>query len=275
MSSGRLSRIWHARSLLWLQPLGQWRTSCYIPMTMNNKLKIGTCGFRVSRLNYPQLLSCVEIQHTFYQPPQLATLKRWREETPTEFEFTLKAWQLITHAAKSPTYKRLKRNLSEIEQGEAGYFRPTAIVQEAWETTLACAQALQAKTILFQCPASFQQTNENVANLERFFTGINRGTLNFCWEPRGNWDRKVVKAICRDLKLWHVVDPFAEQTTTPNKCYFRLHGRKGWRYKYEEVELEELAAMLPKNKSAYVFFNNIHMTEDAVRLEEIIKEKDS
>ena len=51
-----------------------------------------------------------------------------------------------------------------------------------------------------------------------------------------------------------------------------LHGRKGWRYKYEEVELEELAAMIPKNKRSYVFFNNIHMTEDALRLQEIIKE---
>ncbi len=239
---------------------------------MANKLKIGTSGFRMASSEYMQLLSCVEVQHTFYQPPQLATLERWRKDAPAEFEFTLKAWQLITHAAKSPTYKRLKRKLSAVEQQEAGYFKPTAIVQEAWEVTLACAKALQAQTILFQCPASFQQTKENIANLEKFFVGISRGKLNFGWEPRGAWDRKLVKAICQELNLWHVVDPFAAQTVTPGKCYFRLHGRKGWRYKYEEVELEELAAMLPKNKRSYVFFNNIHMTEDALRLQEIIKE---
>ena len=239
---------------------------------MESKLKIGTSGFRMTSIEYMQLLSCVEVQHTFYQPPQLATLERWRKEAPAEFEFTLKAWQLITHAAKSPTYKRLKRKLSAVELAEAGYFKPTAIIQEAWEVTLACAKALQAKTILFQCPASFRQTKENIANLEKFFAGISRGKLNFCWEPRGAWDRKLVKAICQDLNLWHVVDPFAEQTVTPSKCYFRLHGRKGWRYKYEEVELEELAAMIPKNKRSYVFFNNIHMTEDALRLQEIIKE---
>jgi uncharacterized protein YecE (DUF72 family) len=62
------------------------------------------------------------------------------------------------------------------------------------------------------------------------------------------------------------------KTTTPEKCYLRLHGRNGWRYKYEEGELEELAMMLPRRKSCYVFFNNIHMTEDALRFQEIIKE---
>lgn len=238
---------------------------------MKGKVKIGTSGFRIPKVEYAQLLSCVEIQQTFYQPPQASTLERWRAETPLEFEFTLKAWQLITHEAKSPTYKRLKKKLSELEKQETGYFKSTSIVKEAWETTLACAKALQAKTILFQCPASFKQTRENISNLEKFFSSINRGKLNFCWEPRGVWDNTVVKSICAELNLWHVVDPFVGRTVTPGKCYFRLHGRKGWRYKYDEGELEELAAMLPENHSSYVFFNNIHMTEDALKFQEIIK----
>ena len=239
---------------------------------MKRKVQIGTCGFRIPKVEYAELLSCVEVQQTFYQPPQISTLERWREATPPEFEYTLKAWQLITHEAKSPTYKRLKKKLTEVERQEAGYFKATPIVKEAWETTLACAEALKAKTILFQCPASFKQTRENISNLENFFSSIKRGAFNFCWEPRGDWESKIVKGICEALKLWHVVDPFVGKTVTPNRCYFRLHGRKGWRYKYEEGELEELAAMLPESQSAYVFFNNIHMTEDALRFREIVKE---
>ncbi|MBA3631199.1 MAG: DUF72 domain-containing protein [Acidobacteria bacterium] len=242
---------------------------------MKNKVKIGTCGFRTSKDDYFQLLSTVEIQHTFYQPPQIATLERWRKESPPEFEFTLKAWQLITHAAKSPTYKRLKKKLSEIEQQEAGYFKPTAIVKEAWDATLACAKALKAKTILFQCPASFKPTRENIANLENFFSSINREKFNFCWEPRGDWNEKIVKDICKNLDLWHTVDPFLKKTETPEKCYFRLHGRNGWRYKYEESELEELATLLPKNRISYIFFNNIEMTEDALKFQEIVDEYSS
>lgn len=238
---------------------------------MNSKANIGTCGFRIPRVEYTQLLSCVEIQHTFYQPPQLVTLERWRQETPPEFEFTLKAWQLITHEPKSPTYKRLKKKLSENEKAEAGYFKPSALVREAWEITRACAEALKAKTILFQCPASFKQTKENILNLEKFFSRIGQDKFNYCWEPRGDWDDRVVESICENLNLWHVVDPFVRKSVTPTKCYFRLHGRKGWRYKYEEGELSELATMLPENNGSYVFFNNIHMTEDALKFKEIIK----
>jgi len=266
---------------------------------MKSKPRIGTSGFGIARVEYVQLFSCVEIQHTFYQPPKISTLERWRENTPPDFEFVLKAWQLITHDPRSPTYRRLKRKLSEGEQQEAGSFKSTSIVKEAWEVTLACAQALKARTILFQCPASFKQTKENISNLEEFFGNLNRQKIhdeqfNFCWEPRGDWargdwDRKVVKRICDDLNLWHVVDPFTAESVTPDNRYFRLHGRNGWRYEYEEGELQELAAMLPKRlaksdrgpqaggplgvaETPYVFFNNARMTEDALRFQAITQE---
>ena len=239
---------------------------------MKSRINIGTCGFRLNKIEYAALFSCVEIQQTFYQPPQIPTLERWREAMPEEFEFTLKAWQLITHEAKSPTYKRLTKKLTVAEKEEAGYFKPTAIVAKAWETTLACAKALKAKTILFQCPASFKPYAENIENLERFFSNIKRGKLNFVWEPRGAWDDKTIKEICERHNLWHVVDPFKNITVTPDRCYYRLHGITGWRYKYEAGELEELVSLLPKNKRSYVFFNNIEMTEDALRFQEIIKD---
>lgn len=238
---------------------------------MKTRINIGTCGFRTNKIEYAALLSCVEIQQTFYQPPQIKTLERWRAEMPPDFEFTLKAWQLITHEARSPTYQRLKRNLTEKEKSEAGRFQPSAIVREAWETTLACAAALKAKTILFQCPASFKPYAENIANLENFFSGIKRGQLDFAWEPRGDWSDQTIREICERHDLRHVVDPFKNITVTPDRCYYRLHGVTGWRYKYETDELEELVSLLPKNKNSYVFFNNIEMTDDALRFQEIVK----
>jgi uncharacterized protein YecE (DUF72 family) len=234
-----------------------------------SKLKIGTCGFRSNKTEYSKILPAVEIQHTFYQPPQIKTLERWRAAMPDEFEFVIKAWQLITHEAKSPTYRRLKKKLTETEKQEAGSFKPTEIVGEAWETTSQCAAALKAKTILFQCPASFEQTTENIENLEKFFSSIKRDKMIFAWEPRGDWNPNIIKSICANLDLWHTVDPFENKSLTPGKIYYRLHGRTGWRYKYEENELEELAEMLPKSKTSYVFFNNIYMTEDALTLKNI------
>lgn len=91
--------------------------------------------------------------------------------------------------------------MTEKELAEAGFFKPTDIVKEALETTLACAKALKARTILFQCPAKFTPTPENVANLKQFFSQIKRGKLNFACEPRGAWKDEVVKDICEELDL--------------------------------------------------------------------------
>ena len=231
---------------------------------VTGKTKIGTSGFGVAQAEYARTFSCVEVQHTFYEPPRLTTLARWRSQMPADFEFTLKAWQLITHEAKSPTYRRLKRKLSETEKAEAGYFKATAIVNEAWSATLAAAEVLKAKTILFQCPSSFKQTAENIASMEKFFGSIERQDLKLCWEPRGDWDAEVVRSICVSLELCHVVDPFVGRTVTPDKYYFRLHGRSGWRYQYDLDELKELASLV-KSNHGYVFFNNSKMTEDALK----------
>jgi uncharacterized protein YecE (DUF72 family) len=237
-------------------------------------VRIGCSGFRSSRAAYYQVLDSVEVQQTFYQPPQVSTLRRWREEAPAGFEFTVKVWQLVTHRASSPTYRRLKRQLTDEERDGAGFFRPTDIVGEAWGLTRECAEALRARALLFQCPASFGPTGENVENLRRFFRGAAREDATFCWEPRGGWPRGLVSELCEELGLWHVVDPFVERTATPGRCYFRLHGRKGWRYKYEEGELEELHSMLPRDAASYVFFNNVEMLDDAARFRAIAEADD-
>lgn len=241
---------------------------------MKQNIKIGTCGFgRSKRPEYVASLPVVEIQHTFYNPPQIKTLEKWRAEVPDDFEFTLKAWQMITHESSSPTYRRLKRPLTDKETDEAGFFKPTDTVREALELTLECAKALRAKTILFQCPAKFQPLPENILNLKQFFSNIDRGELNFAWEPRGQlWEDAVIKEICDESGLWHCVDPFARQTVTPDRCYYRLHGIPRWRYTYEDDELVELVSLLPKKNLSYVFFNNITMKDDAGRLKKIVQE---
>jgi len=240
-------------------------------------IKVGTCGYgRTRKHDYAAALNCVEIQHTFYKPPQVKTLEGWRAEMPEGFEFTLKAWQFITHDGGTPTYKRLKRDLTEKEAREVGSFRPTESVDYGWQVTLESAKALRARTILFQCPAKFVQSETNVKNMRKFFKKAERDDLNFAWEPRGKTrGDNTIEKICRDLDLWHCVDPFARRTLTPNRCYYRLHGIGGYRYKYEEGELEELVSLLPKDNLSYVFFNNNAMFDDAVRFKQIVEEESS
>ncbi|MBA3766004.1 MAG: DUF72 domain-containing protein, partial [Acidobacteria bacterium] len=156
-------------------------------MNVNVQLiKTGCCGFRMSQAEYRAHFPVVEVQQTFYQPPKVETLRRWREDAPPDFEFTLKAWMLITHEARSPVYRRLKRELTETEREGAGGFRASKIVREAWAKTLSCIEALNARRVLFQCPASFTPVAPNIKRLRRFFTSIERpNNLQLLWEPRG------------------------------------------------------------------------------------------
>lgn len=132
-------------------------------------IRVGCCGWPVRREEYYRHFSLVEIQESFYNLPQLKTVERWRAAAPPEFEFVLKAPQLITHEPTSPTYRRLRKKLAEAEKKRYGAFKPTAEVHAAWKATLALAQALRSKIVVFQCPASFTPTPEHRENLGAFF----------------------------------------------------------------------------------------------------------
>ena len=230
-------------------------------------LKIGCCGFPVVKEKYAERFPVVEVQQTFYQPPKISTLQNWGALMPDYFEFTLKAWQIITHTAKSPTYRRLKTKLTAEEFNQCGAFQATPMVQRAWEITRACAEALAARQILFQCPASFTPTPQNIAQMRRFFTSIERGNLKLLWEPRGNWPESLVLSFCKEMKLVHVVDPFLSQSVTKDFIYFRLHGGKDFKHVFSDEELQSVARLIPADKPAYVMFNNINMWEDARRFQ--------
>lgn len=230
-------------------------------------LQIGCCGFPVVKEKYAKCFQAVEVQQTFYQPPKVCTLKNWRALMPEHFEFTLKAWQLITHTAKSPTYRRLKTKLTEAELAQCGAFQNTPMVQRAWETTRACAKALAARHVLFQCPASFTPAPQNIEQMRHFFGSIERHHLKLLWEPRGSWPDSLVLSLCQELDLVHVVDPFLSRSVTPDFVYLRLHGGKDFKHVFSDEELQAVARLIPSGKPAYVMFNNINMWEDARRFQ--------
>lgn len=233
--------------------------------------KVGCCGFPVSWEKYFEALGVVEIQQTFYQPPKPQTARRWRDEAPDGFEFTVKAWQLITHEASSPTYRRLRTPLSEEERRQVDAFRWTDPVRRAWETTLQTARLLGADKVLFQCPAGFKPTQEHKDRMRRFFGGIERGGLVCIWEPRGEWRPEEIAGLCQELNLVHCVDPFQAEPATSGLGYYRLHGIGGYRHEYTDGELAQLRGYAAAGSASYFLFNNVTMWDDALRLREVLK----
>lgn len=231
---------------------------------------VGCCGWTEAQSKYVKTFDTIELQTTFYQPPGDAAVQRWKLQAPSGFQFCMKAWQLITHTPSSPTYRRLKTGVADSERDLYGNFRSSEQVALAWERTREIAHIIDAKAIVFQCPASFLPTRQNIHNLEIFFREIERDDRIIVWEPRGDdWTDQLVRDICDANQLVHCVDPFVRESTCGASVYWRLHGRAGHRYRYTDSDLQELNSKLEASSALAgpncIMFNNISSREDALR----------
>ncbi len=84
--------------------------------------------------------------------------------------------------------------------------------------------------MLLQCPASFRDCPEHVANLRSFCRNLDRGSFQ--------------------APLWG------------EPLYLRLHGGPGYRHRYTAEELSRLKALVA-GRPAYVLFNNLDRFDDA------------
>ena len=231
-------------------------------------IKVGCCGFPVRRELYFKEFSLVEVQKTFYDIGNPRTYEKWRKEAPENFEFTLKAWQVITHPVTSPTYRRMKSKWGNPEN--YGFFKPTSEVRTAWDKTRQIAEILGASIVVFQTPPSFHQTPENLENIRNFFSFLSGENLRFALELRGRWEREVVHDVIEEFGLIKVIDPFKEKPLEGEINYFRLHGRGGYRYKYCKEELRVLRSRC-KGRINYCLFNNTFMWEDSLEFKKMIE----
>lgn len=181
----------------------------------------------------------------------------------------MKAWQLITHTPASPTYRRLKMQISPRERSLYGSFQPTEQVWLAWERTREIARIVDAQVVVFQCPKSFLPTRENISNLSRFYREIDRDGRILAWEPRGeDWRPELIRDICAASNLIHCVDPFQSTALYGDAYYWRLHGKGGYRYRYTDEDLEELKRKVRLSRLPgpnYILFNNVYSNQDALR----------
>jgi len=242
------------------------------------EIKVGCCGFPVGRKKYYTNFDVVEINSTFYQIPSKEIAERWFREAPQQnFNFCIKAWQLITHLSTSPTYRRVREKINSPEM--YGFFKNNKYVFNAWERTLEIAEILRAKVIVFQCPPNFTCENSNIKNLRQFFKKISKDAKGIYLgiEFRDtSWKESIVEQLCAELNLIHVVDPLHSKSFSLQEMrYYRLHGsydssgKINYRHKYSDEELEKVISLCT-GEINYILFNNVYMYDDALKLKKYI-----
>lgn len=231
---------------------------------MTSAQKAGCAGFPVARQRYFQALGAVEIGTSFYNLPRLETAQAWRAEAPKGFDFALRAWQLITHPGDSAGYGRTRLALAPKRRPFCGHFKATPEVDRAWAATKAVAEALAAKFIVFETPASFYPDSNHLRDLYKFFQSIDRGTCSFVWQPRSKeWKEKLTAKVCADLKLTLPSRPLEGREGFGNVHYIQLpEMEKG----YTDADLRQVRQSC-QGKPAYVFFRNRACWDDARRFQ--------
>lgn len=238
-------------------------------------MKIGCCGwgfftpkkyfgdkwkdtFRNALQAYSKLFNCVEVNSTFYKIPSIKTVKRWYRDVRKirdDFEFTVKVNRKITHELK---------------------FRNGCI--DEFERIKEVARILRANVLVFQSPASFKPTEENLKRVKKFFNSIDREKFNIVWEVRWKkeWKRDIVRVLFSQINISQCVDPLRQKPFfIKNLLYLRLHGfgNPMYRYSFNKNELEKIINICNtyRDKRIYILFNNYNCYNNAITLSGMFK----
>jgi uncharacterized protein YecE (DUF72 family) len=223
---------------------------------------------------YAQHFKIVEINATYYAIPNPQTFERMLGNTPSDFQFTVKANGKMTHEKTD--------NKSVFDQFE--------------EAIQPLVEANKLKGILAQFPGSFRNTQENRAYLSQFGDTLSKYPLiaefrHISWDKEPTFDflRNLGISYCSvdEPELPGLMPPTVVATTKLG--YVRFHGRnkEAWfggdsseRYNYFYSD-NELTDWIPKIKhlsnvtdEVLIFFNNCHAghaAKNALKMQDMLQ----
>jgi uncharacterized protein YecE (DUF72 family) len=119
---------------------------------------------------YAEQFPLVEVDSTYYTPPNERNSELWVARTPPEFRFNVKAFSLLTQHPTRPSalYKDLRQGLDPELAAKANVYAkdlPAAVVDEVWERFLSALEPLhdagKLGALLFQFPQWFTIRTSN------------------------------------------------------------------------------------------------------------------
>ena len=227
-------------------------------------MKAGCAGFPVGRDRYWRTLSFVEAL-TGETLPRPGTLAEWRSGAPAVAEFSVQAHRMITHGREDRGFPPAGRKLSPARQSRCGGFRETLEAHEAWAATKAAADALGAKIVLFETPASFQPGPDRLRDMYRFFKALARGRLTCVWQPGGAaWGDSLLEKVCGELGLIRAYDPLTQRAPRRGALrYLRPRGPRSGGFSVDNLSTIGAAA---REAPSYLVFTHRDAFRDLVRL---------
>ncbi|RLQ96547.1 DUF72 domain-containing protein [Falsibacillus albus] len=214
----------------------------------------------------------VEVDASFYAVQPLANVKKWVRDTPSAFQFIVKAYQGMTGH----------------QRGEIPFTTREEMFSAFRDSILPFKEHGKLAMILFQFPPWFDCNKENVDYIR--YCRAEMGDLPLALEFRNqSWfrpeylDKTIsfmqkegwIHSVCDEPQAGEGSVPAILQATDRDKTLLRLHGRNihGWNkpnggdwrevrylYRYNEEELRQIKSYVEKlsgqSSDIYVLFNN-------------------
>jgi uncharacterized protein YecE (DUF72 family) len=189
--------------------------------------------------HYAQFFATVESNNAFYRLPEHATFVAWRERTPPDFRWAVKASRFLTHIRRlrdpeEPVARLMARAAGLGDKLDAILLQLPPTLKADAELLRECLAQFPAGTRVAVEPRHESWwTDEIRALLERYGAAL-------CWADR---EEKPI------APLWRTTD----------WGYLRLHtGVENWRYRPETLQLwaDRLADTWAADEDVLVYFNN-------------------
>jgi uncharacterized protein YecE (DUF72 family) len=207
---------------------------------------------------YVQHFDTLELNNSFYRLPTIQAFECWRDSTPRNFVFAVKASRFITHN------KKLKDP------------------ENALENLLPRAEHLGNKLgpILFQLPPKWKVNVERVRELLEVLPKEHRYAFEF---RELSWLKPEINRVLEEFNAAFCIYQLAGYHTpleiTADFSYVRLHGPEAGKYQgsYSDERLGNWARWIQEQskrlKAIYVYFDNDqagYAAQNALRLREMV-----
>jgi uncharacterized protein YecE (DUF72 family) len=202
---------------------------------------------------YSRVFNFVEVNHTFYDYPDLRMVERWRRIVPKDFTFALRCNQDLTH----------RIGLKPIDEAYGVMGR-----------MLSYCGVLGSPFLVLETPSTYVLNREAVGAARDFLGSVSLEGVRLVWEIRADVTAEVAN-LMRDFNVVHCVDLSKETPKfTSDVVYSRLFG-KGQHNIYQFTD-EELAGIDDRGlklggKIAALSYHGVRMHVDAARFMEYKK----
>jgi uncharacterized protein YecE (DUF72 family) len=200
----------------------------------------------------------VEINNSFYRLPDKGTLRKWRDHTPDDFIFTVKASRYITHMKKLKDPEKPLHTLLDALKGLGNKLGP----------------------VLFQLPSKWRLNQERFYDFLEALPAGYRYAFEFrdaSWEDEGVLE--AMKEIGVSFCIYDLKGRLSPKEITTDFIYVRLHGpREAYKGKYDSKFLSGWAgaftAWLRQGLEIFCYFDNDeagYAAADAAKLQEMFE----